>query len=590
MKLHKLTIKNFRGIREMEWNLTGDMICLIGPGDSTKSTILLALEYLFSGNWSLSVSDVDFYRMNVQAPIEIAAVVTELPDALISEDKFGLHLGFWNPHDGKLYEEQTDSSCQKALQIRLEIPQDLEPKWTVVSLQKDGREPQPISGTDRRAFGVARIGNYIESDLAWGRNSALSRLTQKDDVSRIPTMLAEAERNVLKALESMDFSALSQAIQGVTQVAQTLGIDAQTGFRAGMDPMRVSLRQGAIALFDGNLPLSLRGAGSRRLMAMAIHKVSVKEGAVILVDEIENSLEPYRLRHIIRQLRPKGSDKHQVIFTSHSSVAVVECRAEELHVVRSVSGTTTVNHVDKDLQDVVRKVPESFLAKKVIVCEGKTEAGLLIGLDEYYWQKKLQNNSSQYKYQTMAEAGVAPIEAPGGGGDESPKYAVALARLGYQVAFFGDSDKVAKLKPSVDEMKKAGIKVILWLLDGGRGLAIEERLCLDLPLAGLEKLVELAIELKRDGKQSDDVWQKIHDVLASKGLTTATTHDLRELFQHSNERMVRESMGEAAKNAAWFKRMDKGRALGKMLADYLDQMQATPTMITLGDLEQWCYE
>ena len=104
MKLRKLTIKNFRGIREMEWNLTGDMICLIGPGDSTKSTILLALEYLFSGNWSLSVSDVDFYQMNVQAPIEIAAVVTELSDALISEDKFGLHLGFWNSHDGRLYE------------------------------------------------------------------------------------------------------------------------------------------------------------------------------------------------------------------------------------------------------------------------------------------------------------------------------------------------------------------------------------------------------------------------------------------------------------------------------------------------------
>ncbi len=231
MKLRNLTIKNFRGISEMEWKLTGDMIGLIGPGDSTKSTILLAIEYLFSGSWSLSVSDVDFYQMNVQVPIEIAGVVTELPDVLISEDKFGLYLGFWNPRDGELCEEQKDDDFQAALKIRLEIAQDLEPRWTIVSPQENGKEPQSITAADRRLFGVAKIGNYTDSDLAWGRNSALSRLTHKDDISRIPTMLAEAERGILKALEDMDFSALSQAIQGVTEAAQTVGIGAQTEFR-----------------------------------------------------------------------------------------------------------------------------------------------------------------------------------------------------------------------------------------------------------------------------------------------------------------------------------------------------------------------
>lgn len=591
MKLRRLTIKNFRGIREMEWSLTGDMICLIGPGDSTKSTILLALEYLFSGNWSLSVSDVDFYQMNVQAPIEIAAVVTELSDGLVSEDKFGLHLGFWNPHDGKLYEEQSDGSYQKALQIRLEIHQDLEPQWSIVSLQKDGREPQPISAADRRAFGVARIGNYTESDLAWGRNSALSRLTQKDDISSIPTMLAEAERNVLKALDTMDFSALSEAVQVVKQAAPTLGLDAQTEFRASMDPMRVNLRQGAIALFDGNLPLSLRGAGSRRLMTMAIHKASVKEGAVILVDEIENSLEPYRLRHLIRQLRPQKADTHQVIFTTHSPIALVECHANELYVVRSENGVTFVTSVGQELQDVVRKIPEAFLARKVIVCEGKTEAGFLIGLDTEFWHQEHQNNPSKFRYKTMAEAGAVPIEDPRGGGDESPLLAAAMARLGYRVAFFGDSDKVEKLNPSVGEMEKTGIKVVLWPPDNETGLATEERLCRDLPVDGLVELVELAIKLEKTEKNPDDVWQRIYCELESKGFKIEPTYDLKALIAQSTEVAVREALGEAAKhkNAAWFKRMDKGKALGNMLVRYLDEMWDTPTMLALNDLEQWCY-
>lgn len=224
----------------MDWKLAGDMVCLIGPGDSTKSTILLALEYLFSGSWALSVSDIDFHDLDVDAPIEIEAVVTGLPDSLIAEDKDGLFLGFWNPADHSLYEEQEQENYQNALKMRLEIARDLEPKWTVVSLQENGREPLSISATDRRALGVAKIGNYTEADLAWGRNSALSRLTEKDDIAQIPAMLANAERQVLKALESMDLSALSEIAQEIAPLARGLGIDEQTGLGAGLDPMRIS--------------------------------------------------------------------------------------------------------------------------------------------------------------------------------------------------------------------------------------------------------------------------------------------------------------------------------------------------------------
>lgn len=581
MKLRKLIIKNLRGIREMEWDLSGDMACLIGPGDSTKSTILLALEYLFSGNWSLSVSDVDFHQMNVQNPIEIVAIVAELPDVLITEGKFGLYLGFWNPQDKKLYEEQKDGLYQKALQIRLEIPQDLEPKWTVVSLQTEGREPQPISAADRRALGVAKIGNYVAADLAWGRNSALSRLTQKEDISRIPTMLAQAERNILNALKDMDFSALSQAIEEAKLMAQTLGIDAQTELRTGMDPMRVSLRQGAIALFDGDLPFSLRGAGGRRLMAMAIHKAAVKEGAIILIDEIENSLEPYRLRHLIRQLRPKDGEKHQVIFTTHSSVTVVECQASELYVAHSENGKTAIAPVDQDFQAVVRSIPEAFLSRKIIVCEGKTEAGFLISLDKNYWQEQHRSDPSQHRYQTMAEAGVVPIESPRSGGSEAPKHAATLAKLGFRVAYFGDSDR--DLSPSEEEMRQAGVEeVFLW----DKAVEIERRLCLDLPLNALKELVDLAVKLT-GSEQS--VWDKIHGELP-EGAPRTQNRSFETLESEIGASALRACIGLAADRGGWFKRRDKGERLGELVSHSLDKMLETSTMITLRALEQWCYE
>ncbi|MEJ5201123.1 MAG: AAA family ATPase [Anaerolineales bacterium] len=590
MKIRRLIIKNFRGIREMEWNIQGDMVCLIGPGDSTKTTILLALEFLFSPSWTLSVSDIDFYNANPDQPIEITGVVTELPESLIEEDKFGLYLGFWDTQNGQIYEEQKNDSCEKALQVRLEIGNDLEPKWFVVSLQTNGREPKQISASERRELGVAKIGNYVDTDLAWGRNSALSRLTQKEDISQIPSLLAEAERKVLQALKNIGFDSLTAAIESAKSSAKSLGVDAQEELLASLDPTRVSIRQGAVALFDGGLPFSLRGAGSRRLMAMAVHKASVNNGAVLLIDEIENSLEPYRVRHLIRQLRPKPDDKHQVIFTTHSSVAVVECRSNELYVVRSENGKTNVLPVHQTLQSqyldaqaIVRSVPEAFLSKKVIVCEGKTESGFLISLDLYFWQQRHADKPGEHAYQTMAEAGALPVESPKAGGSEAPKYAVALAKLGYKVAYFGDSDR--DLNPSAEDMRQQGIKVIVW----DENVEIERRLCRDLPLEGLKELVDLAISLDERENASQLVWDAVNRQL-NNGHTSQAIQDFDTLIHTFDEQIVRDTIGAAADKGCWFKRRGKGEKFGELVSRYLDPMHDTPTMKTLQALEGWCYE
>ena len=54
MRINHIQIDNFRGIRHMEWSVRGSVVCLIGPGDSTKSTILDAIEYALSPHWNVS--------------------------------------------------------------------------------------------------------------------------------------------------------------------------------------------------------------------------------------------------------------------------------------------------------------------------------------------------------------------------------------------------------------------------------------------------------------------------------------------------------------------------------------------------------
>ena len=73
-KLHSITIKNFRGIKYFEHKFYSDkFICLIGKGDSGKSTILEAISYVLSPNWNITFYDSDFYNCNTNDSIVIEA-------------------------------------------------------------------------------------------------------------------------------------------------------------------------------------------------------------------------------------------------------------------------------------------------------------------------------------------------------------------------------------------------------------------------------------------------------------------------------------------------------------------------------------
>ncbi|MFR7671473.1 MAG: AAA family ATPase [Collinsella sp.] len=56
MYIHRLRMRNFRGLKSLDLKLDNDaqVCCLIGPGDSGKSTILAALEWVFWPRYSLA--------------------------------------------------------------------------------------------------------------------------------------------------------------------------------------------------------------------------------------------------------------------------------------------------------------------------------------------------------------------------------------------------------------------------------------------------------------------------------------------------------------------------------------------------------
>ena len=63
-----LEIENLRAIKKLRWLPGPGLNCLIGPGDSGKSTILNAIDLCLGARRSLSFTDADFHGIDLINP------------------------------------------------------------------------------------------------------------------------------------------------------------------------------------------------------------------------------------------------------------------------------------------------------------------------------------------------------------------------------------------------------------------------------------------------------------------------------------------------------------------------------------------
>src|SRR5260370_3656473 len=125
MRIHQLQIHHFRGIEHLDWTVRGNLVWLVGPGDSAKSTVLDAIELALLPRWNQSFDDTDFYATDTSKQISITVTVGDLPQEFLDEDKFGLELRGWSETDG-LHDEPLEGDAL-VLSVRLIVDDSLEP-------------------------------------------------------------------------------------------------------------------------------------------------------------------------------------------------------------------------------------------------------------------------------------------------------------------------------------------------------------------------------------------------------------------------------------------------------------------------------
>lgn len=561
MQITNLEIYNFRGIKKasIDFPFETRVLCLIGAGDNTKSTLLKSIDWLLWPNWNLTACDNDFYMGDTSNPIVIRGTFTKIPSKLQTEDKFGMYLRCYNVPLEQGIDDEPKEDIPVCLTIQLTIDDTLEPKWNVVC---NRLEPKSISYNDRKLMQVGVVGDNCSRDMLWGKSSVLQKYVDSSGV------LHEAYTKVLR--EAINNAEL-KSLDSVSDVLLTVGKHYGVGFDSDIRN-KILMHNGSfsttVGVFDGEVPLTQKGKGSQRLLSIGLNIQSCENSPLLLIDEVETGLEPYRLKSLIAELRSICEENGQVIMTAHSPVALTECTTQEIMVIRSHNGETSAyrlysddKKINDDFQATLRSNAEAFLSKRLIVCEGSTEIGFVRALDHFLYKK--------YKYR-MAFQGIGVAD---GKGENIFKYSKILYDCGYDVCILMDSDL-----PEKEKDKKVFRKNGIFVFDWEQGNALEEQVFQDSTITTIDDLVNIAA----CEKGYESVSTKINNL----GIVFPISMDKIVIPPITDEQ--KKKIGTTSKKSGWLKRISLGEKMGIAVFKEWDNISNTSKLkMTVNDIINW---
>ena len=550
-RIHQLKINHFRGIEHFEQCFDDtNLIVLIGRGDSGKSTILKAISLVLSPAWNNTFADTDFYNLDTTKPIEIEVSLRCVPDKLLSDAKYGLYKRILV--NGEIIDEISKSGEEPFAQeediltIKLIVDDMLQPKWYVVNdREQDNIE---ISHRDRALLDMFMIADYADNHFSYNKLSPLYALLKKglDAPDTIEKKLVDVVRQAYQSIASnVSFQEFEKVATEIKQEASNLGIEFDD-LKTSLEYKGNAYTESNITLHDGqNRPLGMYGKGSKRLLSMAIQLALAKTGGIVLIDEIEQGLEPDRIRTIINKL--SQVDPGQVIITTHSRDVVVESKSETIYLMSKEANS--LYQFESELQGLLRSQPEAFFARRVILCEGATEYGIIRALDHYLQREGKLGLSAR---------SIAVVDSKGG--DNFYRFAIWLSSKGFDVITFNDDDN-KNILSSKEEAISAGVRMAICDAEN----ALEQQLFNDAPWSIIVELAHLAKDILSEGAIVSclDGIQSISDL--------NSIIDERQLD-------IRQKLGTQSKKKGWYKNVTDGESLGKLLFSNMETIEKDRTL------------
>ena len=412
LKIVRLTISNFRGIKQAEFHFDGHTL-LVGQNNIGKSTICEALDLVLGPDRATRfppVEEFDFHNAQYLAapekegeqpttiPIRIEVVMVDLNAEI--ENRCGTHTEFWNAAEKRLLEEgEVDQANPPGVVtcLRLEtianysIEEDEFEAATYFShpLTLDG-DLSVVRKDTKRMFGFL----YLRALRTGSRALSLERGSLLDLILRAKGIKTGLWEKAIARLKDLDIGDDAVELDGILQEIETrLGRYIPTNADGRATKLHVSqltrehLRKTMsffIAMSKGqeHVPFQQAGTGTLNTLVLALLSflADLKASSIIFaMEEPEIAVPPHTQRRIADYLLQNTT---QAFVTSHSPYVIERFEPSQTFVLaRDEHATLTSKRVsdasglkDQDYKRFARRgLTECMLGKGVIVVEGVTE-------------------------------------------------------------------------------------------------------------------------------------------------------------------------------------------------------------------------
>ena len=469
MKITRLSISNFRGIKSAEFCFGGHAL-LIGPNNVGKSTICEALDLVLGPdrlNRRPPVEEFDFYNAQYLTaaespeakpspnPIRIEALLVELTPEV--ENHCGANLEFWNPSEQRILssgeiEAANPPGVVRCLRLetlaRYNIEEDEFEAETYFSYSPNAEEGEltPIRRNIKRLFGFL----YLRALRTGSRALSLEHGSLLDIILRLKGVRTGLWEKTIDRLRSLDIEKDATELEPVLKsIEQRLGRYIASAADDRVTKLHVSqltrehLRK-TMAFFlamskdQAHVPFQHAGTGTHNTLVLALLTfiADLKPGTIIFaMEEPEIAVPPHTQRRIADYLLHQTT---QAFVTSHSPYVIERFDPDQtLLLTRTNDGTVEAKRISEasglktnDYKRYARRgLTECMLGKGAIVVEGVTEFHALPVA-----ARKLEEADKML--QPLDIAGVAFFDAESDG--TIPKFGTFFRAVGLKTFAFYD--------------------------------------------------------------------------------------------------------------------------------------------------------
>ena len=422
MQICRLSIKNFRGVREANLILPKHSV-LLGDNNAGKTTILEAIDLALGPdrlNRVPPIDEHDFYQGKYigdtpesemtdsneagagdegQGPkIEIEVAIGYLNEE--QKARFGDYLEFWDTTADAFYVDPIPNgvdgaSITEALRVTFigrydSEEDDFEGKTYFTRSLSEGEQGAGFSKKDKQICGFL----YLRSLRTGSRALTLERGSLLDIILRLKEVRPQMWEGTINALA--EHSVASDPELGISGVLESINtaLKKYVPKEWGIEPhLKVSnltrehLRKVITAFIatgagDHAAPYYRQGTGTINMLVLAMLSqiAQDKQNVIFAMEEPETAIPPYAQKTIVHEIRKLAS---QTIFTSHSPYVVEEFTLDETVVLtRNLNGALGQSSIKlpdsmklkRYRQEFRTRFCEGLLARRILVAEGATEA------------------------------------------------------------------------------------------------------------------------------------------------------------------------------------------------------------------------